>query len=384
MADALRFETGDIKATDNGLVVGYANAPVVDRGDAQYRDFIPAELWLNALVLFFEKGAQINVMHRNIPGGETVSVDVTPNGPLLVTRPTKPWVAQAIADGDFRGYSIEYFIPKFRVIAPGTDEYRALLDDPTEMRAIRYAEAIDLLRVSYVDEPMNQGSYFLGGKALDLSQFQFRFDREKGEVVIFARTDEAMATLAGMLADEFKAAHPDVPVRGISFKFAKDDEPQHEADGRRDGLLGRLASALGKESTDQEEEVNGELKTLIDGVQAEVAGLKGQLAGFMPAADGAKAADLAEIKTAVDGLTEKFTALGDVAVLTAAVAEVATLKASVDGIKAAVESLGEKLDKVGAKSTVVPPTQTPQAKGGAGDPWGPGGNGASIYTKGKK
>jgi hypothetical protein len=376
--------SAELKYDKDGLVEGYANTPIVDRGDAQYRDYIPAELWMGALVTFFGRKAPINVLHRNIEGGETVRVDVTANGPLLVTRPTKEWVAKAIEAGDLSAYSIEYVRTGERIIPPGTDEYRALLNDPLEYRAIRYYKGLDLLRVSYVDEPMNQGSYFLGGKVLDLSSYEFSFDREQGVVTIFARTDEAMAELAGMLSDGLKATRLEAPQKGIAFKV-----DTQEMDGRRGGLLARFVAALSKETTDEEDPVNKDLQALVEGLTSDMAGMKVKVEALEKPGDGVKVEDLAALKTAFEKfstdllaalpkpeaktLAERVTALSD-----AQGEKVVALEAEVSDLKATVESLVAALEK-GAKSSV----RMPQGSPGAGDhdPWGPNGKGSKLYDK---
>lgn len=181
----------------SGEVVGYANAPIVDRGDANYRDLIPAELWLKALTEFFATGAPINFMHRRkFIVGETVSVEVSENGPLLKTVPTKQWVYDAIQAGDIKGYSIEYKL------------YEAELMPPTggDPRPVRRFKSFSLVRVSYVDEPMNPGSYFQtnGGKNVNLKDFQIKFDRDNGLVTIVAKNEDAMASISSYLADGIK------------------------------------------------------------------------------------------------------------------------------------------------------------------------------------
>lgn len=374
-----------LKFGTDGLVEGYANTPVVDRGDAEYRDYIPAELWMSALVTFFQRGAPINVLHRPIAGGETVRVDVTANGPLLVTRPTKEWVAKAIEAGDIRAYSIEYVLTDARFIQSGTDEYRTLLNDPFELRPIRYYMGLDLLRVSYVDEPMNQGSYFLGGKVLDLSGYEFRFDREQGTLTILARSDDAMAELAGMLSDGLKATVLPAPEMGISFKVNAE-----AMDGRRGGFLARFVAALSKETTDEEDsEMDKDLKALLDGFSAQLAELKTKLTTLEQVKDsGVKPEDIAAVKTAYEKfstdllaalpkpeatIAERIKALGD-----AQGAEIAALKATVDEQKTTIDSLVEALEK-GAKSTAKKPAGTPG--GGDADPWGPTGKGGKLYSK---
>jgi len=198
----------------NGEVSGYANAPVVDRGDANYRDLIPAETWLKALVEFFGTGAPINFMHRKkFIVGRTKSVEVTSDGPLLVTVPTKEWVKAAIIAGDIKGYSIEYKLFDAELIAP-------IDGDP---RPIRRFKAFSLVRVSYVDEPMNPGSYFIGGKSVNLKDFEIKFDRDAGLVTIVAKSETAMADISSYLADGIKNKSVPVDVREVIGVKAEDD-----------------------------------------------------------------------------------------------------------------------------------------------------------------
>lgn len=206
------FVPAKFKFSD-GLIVGYANAPVVDRGDAKYRDLIPADTWLKALQEFFQRGSQINLLHRPIFVAETVKVEIRPGeGPLLYTRPLKPWVKEMIEEGVLRGYSIEYILRDYEEI-PSTDL------DP---RPIRKFKDFSVVRISYVDEPMNPQSYFRWGGKMGLEGYSFVFDKENGRVVVEAADEEAFARLARLFDEGLKAAEiPTEGIKAIEFKMAE-------------------------------------------------------------------------------------------------------------------------------------------------------------------
>lgn len=282
----------------SGEVIGYANAPVIDRGDAKYRDLIPAETWLKALSEFFATGAPINFLHRPINAGRTKVVRLDENGPLLITTPIKEWVAGSIAAGDIKGYSIEYKLFDFDVLPPvGTDP-----------RPIRQFKSFSLVRVSYVDEPMNPGSYFIGGKSVNLKDYGITFDREGGKVVITAKSEAAMSAVSDYLADGIKAStiHAEIAahvgVKAADITEAVTYEFKVEADEKvslRDQIkaLGeQIASALSGKGTetpggetdpvDLKASLDGFLEglkelgldaTKFDAIEAQIASIKSDL-----------------------------------------------------------------------------------------------------------
>ena len=274
-----------------GLVVGYANTPVIDAGDAQYRDLIPAELWMKALSAFFRCGAKINLLHRPIIVGETVSVELRPGaGPLLVSKPTQAWAKAMIDDGVLQGYSIEYIVYDF-------DVEESPDDDP---RPIRKFLDFDVLRVSYVDEPMNPGSYFFGGKAMD--NYQFVFDRRANRVTVEAVDDEAMAKLAALFDTGLKAAGvPDGARLGsIEIKVAAhgndDAQPADTAIGESTvkAALARILGGGGKEElVDRKVDAAAEIKALKERIDALEQALE----------DGSKAAE------GDDGMSDRLKAI---------------------------------------------------------------------------
>ena len=201
----------DFKFSDD-LIVGYANAPVVDRGDKEFRDLIPADTWLKALQMFFQRGSQVNLLHRPIIVAETVKVEVNPGeGPILYTRPLKPWVKDMIDEGILKGYSIEYSLKDFDVL-PSPDF------DP---RPIRKFKDFSVARISYVDEPMNPQSYFRWGGKMGLEGYSFIFDKENSRVTVEAADEEAFARLAQLFDEGLKAAEiPTDGLKAIEFKMA--------------------------------------------------------------------------------------------------------------------------------------------------------------------
>ncbi|MEN3009604.1 MAG: hypothetical protein ABDI20_01250, partial [Candidatus Bipolaricaulaceae bacterium] len=190
---------------DADLVVGYANKAIVDDG----RDFIPAEVWFNALRTFFREGMPIKLLHR--PGlvvGETVWLKITEDGLVLASRPLFPEIRGLIEKGLLRAYSIGY-VPKKVQIQP--DGVRAILD-------------LDLYEVSYVDEPMNRGCFFMGKMRMD---HEVVFDAEKGTVTILGVTPEEMGDIAAAIRELLvKAGVPEgATLQASEFKAAPAPEP---------------------------------------------------------------------------------------------------------------------------------------------------------------
>ena len=201
----------DFKVAED-MIVGYANAPVIDRGDRDYRDLIPADTWLKALQAFFQHGSKINLLHRPIFVAETVKVEIRPGeGPLLYTRPLKSWVKDMIDEGVLTGYSIEYVLKDYEIMPPPDS-------DP---RPVRKFKDFSVLRISYVDEPMNPQSYFRWGGKMGLEGYSFVFDKENGRVIVEAADEEAFARLAQLFDEGLKAAEiPTEGIKAIEFKMA--------------------------------------------------------------------------------------------------------------------------------------------------------------------
>ena len=266
-----------LKRTD-GLVAGYANTPVVDLGDTKTRDLIPAELWLGALQAFFKGGSVINFMHQPLQAGETVRVEVSAKGPYLVSRP-HAWVKRLIDRGAIQGYSIEYKLYDFDLL-PSPDM------DP---RPIRRFKRFDVVRISYVDQPMNQGSYF-GGKMIDLSRLHFTFDKEAGTLQVAAADEEAFAEISQMFAGLIQEAHAPGDVKFIQFKMSDQapvpDTPltAPEVKGIR-ALLGAFSRRAPQEEVDMTKE---ELTVQLDAFKTSIDGLKERLDALEPSAEQAE------------------------------------------------------------------------------------------------
>lgn len=191
----------ELKAEDD-LIVGYANKAVVDTGG----DYIPAEVWFEALRTFFREGMPVKLLHR--PGlvvGKTVWLKITPEGLVLASRPLYPEVKGLIERGLLRAYSIGYVPTKVAHRADGVREIRGL----------------DLYEVSYVDEPMNQECFFWGFMKMNMNH-EVLFDPEKGVVSILGVTPEEMGQIAAAVKELLvKAGVPeDARLSAIEFKAA--------------------------------------------------------------------------------------------------------------------------------------------------------------------
>ena len=352
-------------------VVGYANAPIVDRGDKNYRDLIPADTWLKALVEFFETGAKINFMHRpKFIVGRTKSVLITDKGPYLTTIPTKSWVKEAIHSGDLRGYSIEYKLYEF-VLRPPVD------GDP---RPVREFKRFSLLRVAYVDEPMNPGSYIsIGGKQVNLKEYAIHFERATnggGTVTVTAKDDAAMAAISDYLADGIKDKKmlPEI-AQAIGVKAEEITgeivyEVVREEEGGLKALFAKfkddLLTALklekkGAQQLDPNDAVHTMLEQLLNGLKA---------LGLDAAKMSAMEASIAAIKSALP--TEK--PLAEILKGLQQKAEDQSLADQVAENAKNITLLATAVDKlVGAKTSLVP-SGTP----GEDDPWGATGKGAKF------
>jgi len=203
MADKLlRVEIPAKYHEDEDLVVGYANKAIVDLG----RDYIPAEAWFDALDTFFQAGMPINLLHRpNLRAGETVWLKILPDGLKLASRPTAPGVRELIKAGLLRAYSIGFY--------PIEEERRP--DGVNVIRKLKLAE------VSYVDEPMNQGSFF-EEKIMPLREdIEIHFDPRTGTVTAFGLTPEEMAEIAKLFGEGLSHTVPDLgQVKALAFKMA--------------------------------------------------------------------------------------------------------------------------------------------------------------------
>ncbi|MCS7131638.1 MAG: HK97 family phage prohead protease, partial [Hadesarchaea archaeon] len=198
---------------DQGLVIGYANKAIVDDG----RDYIPAEAWFSALQAFFREGMPVKLLHRpSLIVGETVWLKITDDGLLLASRPLFPEVKALIERGLLRAYSIGYYPREMKIRPDG----------------VRVITKLDLLEVSYVDDPMNRGCFFMEKMKMD---HEVVFDAEKGVVSILGVTPDEMGQIAAALQDLLvKAGVPkDAKLQAIEFKAAspeKPEEPKEEVD----------------------------------------------------------------------------------------------------------------------------------------------------------
>ena len=217
MATKLVRFPAEWKAED-GLVVGYANKAIVDDGN----DYIPAEVWFTALQRFFHEGMPVKLLHRpKLVVGETVYLKIVEDGLILASRPLLPEVRGLIERGLLRAYSIGYVPTDFEVREDG----------------VRVLKDLQLVEISYVDEPMNRGCYFELEVMKMLKDKEVLFDAEKGVVSILGLTPEEMAEISASLKELLvKAGVPeDASLNTLEFKVAgpepkPESEPTEELD----------------------------------------------------------------------------------------------------------------------------------------------------------
>lgn len=189
---------------ENDLVVGYANKAVVDLGN----DLIPAEAWFDALETFFREGMPVKLLHRpKLVVGETVWLKVVHDGLKLASRPLYPEVKGLIERGLLRGYSVGFYPRDVEVRPDGVTVIRKL----------------DLVEISYVDEPMNQESLFesFGRKFMLREEHEVTFDPKQGIVVISGLSPEEMGKLAQLIGSALEdEGYKSTDVRTIVFKMA--------------------------------------------------------------------------------------------------------------------------------------------------------------------
>lgn len=197
----------ELKADDD-LIVGYANKAIVDDGG----DLIEADVWFSALQTFFREGMPIKLLHRpKLTVGETVSLKIDKDGLWLASRPLLPEVKGLIERGLLTAYSIGYVPREYIKTGEG-----------------RKITALDLYEVSYVDEPMNPGSYF-GGKAMPLREtHEIVFDAESGMVTVMGLNAAEMASLAKLIEAGLEQAGVVDPagIRSIAFKMADESKAE--------------------------------------------------------------------------------------------------------------------------------------------------------------
>ena len=347
---------------DDGLIVGYASTPMVDLGDERYRDQIPADLWLKALTGFFYEGATINFMHRNIIAGKTVKIELDENGPLLYTRPLKQYVKMMVDEGDLNGYSIEYSVYDWDL----KDN-----PDPFDDRPIRVFKDFDVWRISYVDQPMNPGSTFIGGKSLNFEDFHYTFDMEKGAVTVVANTPDSFAQLTGLFADGLGFSDDELPsVKEISIKMAGSEAAHEEKEHRAANPFKKAIDALTAFGANTQED------TVKDtGLKAQVADLTGKVTEAMEKFTELEltAEQVAELKEQIDALSAlvpEEPAEGEKSV-TERIADLeanvtaSELATEVTELKETVESIVSLLESERGKSTFVKPVPSKEV-----DPWG--------------
>ena len=189
---------------ENDLVVGYANKAIVDLGN----DLIPAEAWFDALETFFREGMPVKLLHRpKLVVGETVWLKVVHDGLKLASRPLYPEIKGLIERGLLRGYSVGFYPRDVEVRPDGVTVIRKL----------------DLVEISYVDEPMNQESLFesFGRKFMLREEHEVTFDPKQGVVVISGLSPEEMGKLAQLIGSALEdEGYKSTDVRTIVFKMA--------------------------------------------------------------------------------------------------------------------------------------------------------------------
>jgi len=207
---------------DEGLVVGYANKAVPD----DINHLIPADVWLSGLQRYFREGMPVKLLHRpQLVVGETVWLKVLGDGLVLASRPKYPEIRGLVEKGLLTAYSVG-FVPK-----AWTDR-----ED-----GIREFTDLELVEVSYVDEPMNPGSYFEVVPKM-LEGHEIHFDTQTGTVTVLGLQPDEMAQLSSLLQGALtKAGIGSVSgVQAIEFKAAipamSDDTPSEERSGEEDSM----------------------------------------------------------------------------------------------------------------------------------------------------
>lgn len=169
-----------LEAKDDGLVVGYANKAVVDR----VNDLIPAEAWFTALSRFFKEGMPVKLLHRpELVVADTVWLRVEPDGLVLASRPRFPEILGLIKRGLLRAYSVGFIPKSVKVREDG----------------VRVIEDLELVEVSYVDEPANQECFFMEVR-MSMDK-KVTYDAASGRVIIEDVSAEEMAGLVGQLKE---------------------------------------------------------------------------------------------------------------------------------------------------------------------------------------
>lgn len=242
MSDKLnRFEIPFVKTNEFGdLIPGYANKAIIDQGG----DLIPAEVWFDALQAFFKEGMPIKLLHRpKIQAGETVEMKISHEGLWLLSRPTLPEVKGLIDKGLLVAYSIGY-VPLEWMIRPDGG---------------RTITKLDLKETSYVDEPMNQGSYFGGIKLALRDEHEVRFDIATGTVTVLGLNPEEMGSLSKLLGQGLEAAGVESigAVKSIEFKVAQPDQESPVSatpSAEKEEVMNWLKKIWGRISTQAPEE----------------------------------------------------------------------------------------------------------------------------------
>jgi len=289
----------DQKALEkDGLICGFASTPVVDFGDEKFRDEMPAQIWLEAVPLFFERGQEINLLHRDIPAGITERVEISSKGLWLATRPKYAYVQEMVRLGFLKGFSVEYFY--------NHEDYDLIPStNPFDPRPIRRFKHLLLKRVSYVDVPMNPESLFEGAK-MNLDGLRYVFDDKSGTLTVFVDDQATFAELARLFSGQLAVTAQVVPdgraVKAFAFKMAQGPD---ESGTPRSGPLARFFGTRGDKSagTDEEDTLDKELQAKYDALATEVEGLSKKMKDLTAVTPEA----LTALTAQVDGLKAALT-----------------------------------------------------------------------------
>lgn len=176
-----------------GIVWGYANVAVVDRGNPP--DLIEAEAWPAAIADFLKRPLLL-LMHEPITAGEILALKITKRG-LWIKAKVTPEVFSLVLDGKLTGFSIGW-LP-----IPGGYEFKHI-----EGKLVRVVKKLFLFEISLVDRPMNQESLIEGVEQKMIKDEQISINRETGEIIVSGLTSEQMSefmTLLDMLVGANKA-----------------------------------------------------------------------------------------------------------------------------------------------------------------------------------
>lgn len=229
-----------------GIVWGYANVAVVDRGNPP--DLIEPEAWPAAIADFLKRPLLL-LMHEPINAGEILALTITKRG-LWIKAKVKKEVFQLVLDGKLTGFSIGW-LP-----VPGGYEFKHV-----QGKLVRVVKKLFLFEISLVDRPMNQESLIEGVEQKMIKDEQININREAGEIVVSGLTSEQMSefmTMLDMIIGNTKAIK-ELP-SPVSIVFKRDVSTPRPEPGPLEALFAKLLHAHTK---DQEDSMDKQIDTRL-------------------------------------------------------------------------------------------------------------------------